>query len=524
MTILTYLIGTRSNETAGYRACSCLHNFYRLDRFGPCTACPDYGLTCKNETAVLAPNNFWKWNKKTMDVYAKFVENIHTLGSEYNTNFSIFHGSLPKPLKCPYPGSCKGGITSACEIGYQGTLCATCTYNHYLRFNRCLECPSTITTIISCFVAIVVFVLLFGMILWGDSKRTRNDGTRSVADVIMSCSKIVIGFYQVVAGIFSALVGVRWPVTLIDMEKILKFFEGNILQFSPLSCITPFLRLDPFIQFTLAIFTNFSGVALIFFYLFLKRRHIKKLDIPIVEKREKISSLKKSCYRNILFFLLLSYPITSKKIFDILPLPGVCVNVCFNKDGGKCFSLLKADYSIRCFTTRHDTFWKIAAAFALYPVFFPLLVLYPIYKYRNRNPEEEEMAFAFRVFFENYKERYWFWEIVAMYRKLVLTSFILLFEYDSRFQIGLTVIAASISGITYTIFRPIKGIFEDRLQTSALWIIFFNVCLGAIYLQPDVSGNQGGDNSMFINVVFVLINCALLIWSAGKFSLQHKNK
>ena len=381
-----------------------------------------------------------------------------------------------------------------------------------------------IATIISCVVVIVVFALLFVMILWGDSRRTRNDGTRTVADVIMSCSKIVIGFYQVVAGIFSALVGVHWPVILVSMEKWLKFVEGNILQFAPLSCINSFLRLDPFIQFTLAIAINILVVFLILLFLFLKKKHISKMEISISEKRKKISSLKKSCFRNILLFLLLTYPITSKKIIDILPLPGVCVTMCFHNDGSESISLLKADYSIRCFTARHDIFWRIAAGFALYPAVFPLLLLFPIYKYRKCDPEEEEMAFGFRVFFENYKEGYWFWEIVEMYRKLVLISCILLFESDSRSQIGFTVIAASVSGITYTIFRPMKGKFEDRLQTFALWIIFFNVCLGAVYSQPDVRTNQREDNSMFVNVVFVVLNGAVLIWSIGKSFLHKGNE
>ena len=451
-----------------------------------------------------------------MENYTKFVENIHTLGPEYNENYSIFHGPLPTALKCPYPGSCNGGIGSACEIGYQGTLCATCSYNHYFRFSRCLKCPSMIATVISCVAVIAFFALLFVMILWGDSKRTKNEDSRTVADVIMSCSKIVIGFYQVVAGIFSALAGVQWPVILISMAKLLKFVEGNILQFAPLSCISPFMRLDPFIQFTLATAINILVVSLIILYLFLKNRHINRLEISITEKLNRTSGLKKSCYRNILLFLLLSYPITSKKIIDILPLPGVCVNVCFNKDGGECVSLLKADYSIQCFTTRHNIYWYIAAAFAVYPAAFPLLLLFLIYKYRKCDPEEEEMAFGLRVFFENYKENYWFWEIVEMYRKLLLISCILLFESGSRSQIGFAVIAAGVFGIAYTIFRPVKDKFEDRLQTFALWIIFFNVCLGAIYSQPDVSRNQGENNSMFINVVFVVLNGAVLLWSLGK--------
>ncbi|KAJ7360247.1 hypothetical protein OS493_016876 [Desmophyllum pertusum] len=515
--------GTRSNETAGYRACRCLHNFYRLYRFGPCTACPDYGINCENDAGILAPNYFWKWSNKTMEYYTNFVDNIHKFGPEYNKSFSIFQGPLPQPLKCPYPGSCKGGISSACNKGYQGTLCATCSYNHYLRFNSCLQCPSMFLTIISCILVILVFVFLFLMVLWGDSTRTENDNTRTVADVIMSCSKIVIGFYQVVAGIFSALVRVQWPVILISMGKYLKFAEGNILQFAPLSCIDHVLRLDPFLQFVLAIGINILIVSLILLYLFLKKRYImNRMDILPSQKLDKISSLKKSCYRNIFLFLLLSYPMTSKKIIHILPLPGVCVDMCFNKNGSECISLLKADYSIHCFTARHNVFWHIAAAFALYPVAFPLLLLIPIYKYRKSNPDKEEIAFGIRVFFENYKPKYWFWEIVEMYRKLVLISVILLVGSESRSQIGFAVITASVSGIAYTIFRPIKSKFEDRLQTFVIWIIFFNVCLGAIYSQPDVSRNPGKNDSIFVNVLFVVLNSAVLLLAVGNGLLHLK--
>ncbi|KAL9986490.1 hypothetical protein ACROYT_G000645 [Oculina patagonica] len=521
--------GTRSNETAGCRACKCLNNFYRFDRFGPCTACPDYGLTCDKDAAILAPNYFWKWSNTTMEEdYSKFVENIHTPGPEYNKNFSTFQGPLPKPLKCPYPGSCKGGITSACNVGYKGTLCATCSYNHYLRFNSCLQCPRMVVTIISCVVVILAFALIFVMIFLGDSvkvrRRIEEDGSstgnarpRTVADVIMSCAKIVIGFYQVVVGIFSALVRVRWPAILISMEKYLKFVEGNILQFAPLSCIHPALELDPFLQFVLTIVINISIVSLIFLYLFLKKWYINRMEEE-EEKQKKISNLKRSCYRNIFLFLLLSYPMTSKKIIDILPLPGVCLDICYTKDRTDCVSLLKADYSIHCFKSRHNVFWHIAAAFALYPVLFPLLLLFPIYKYREKNPDRNpsEIAFGLRVFFENYKEKYWFWEIVEMYRKLILISIILLFGSESRSQIGIAVIVASASGIAYTIFRPIKAKFEDRLQTFVLWIIFFNVCLGAIYSQPDVSRSQEENKSIFVNVVFLALNSAVLVLALGK--------
>ncbi|XP_022777721.1 uncharacterized protein LOC111319163 [Stylophora pistillata] len=213
--------GTQTNQTAGYRACRCLHNFYRLDRFGPCMLCPDHGMNCRNDTAILATGYFWKWNNTDiMAKYSDFVTNTHIATAEYDKNLSIFEGMLPKPLKCPYPDSCKGGINSSCNAGYQGTLCATCSNSHYFRFNSCLQCPNMLVTIISCMIIAVVFVLLFASVHWGDSKRAQHD--RTVADVIMSCAKIVIGFYQVLAGIYSSLTRVQWPVALVSMEKVLK--------------------------------------------------------------------------------------------------------------------------------------------------------------------------------------------------------------------------------------------------------------------------------------------------------------
>ena len=487
-----------------------------MDRFGACSPCLSYGFHCYNDTAILAPNYYWKWTSPSRkELYKSFVKSIHVLGPEYNKNVSIFKGALPKPLKCPYAGSCKGGIDSECHEGYQSNLCATCKNGYYLRFNTCLKCPRLSVAVISFVVVITLFVVVFFMVLWGDSKHTEND--RTVADIIMSCFKIVIGFYQVVVGIFSALARVKWPVALISMEKYLKLFEGNIFQFAPLSCINPHLRLDQFSKFVLVLTLNASVVSLILIYLFLKKRYInRKTDRPESEKFWAVHRLKKSCYRNIFVFLLTSYPVTSKVIIQILPLPGACVTQCFTDDKSQCISLLRADYSIKCFTARHQLYWPIAAVFALYPLGFPLFMLLLIYKYRE-SQVDEEIAFGLKVFFENYKDKFWFWEITEMYRKLILISLIFLFGSESLSQVGLTVLTVSAFGVAYTFFRPIKARFEDRLQTFVLWVIFFDVCLGAIYTNRDVHRDQKENDSIFVNVLFVVLNASVLLFALGKF-------
>ncbi|XP_044176692.1 putative leucine-rich repeat-containing protein DDB_G0281931 [Acropora millepora] len=507
--------GTLSNETAGHRACKCLHGFYRMDRFGPCTPCPAHGLVCVNDTAVLAPNYYWQWiNKSNQDLYRKFLANIHHFKSHYNDQFSRFPFLLPKPLRCPFASSCKGGIDSECYERYQGTLCASCKNGFYFRFNSCLKCPSLGNSIVSSVLVVALFVLVFLMVLWGDSKKAENN--RTVADVIMSCFKIVIGFYQVISGIFSALTRVRWPVTLISMEKYLKLMEGNIFQFAPLSCIHSRLRMDPFSIFVVTLAVNSSVISLIFIYLFLKRRHIRKRRS--LSEREKLcaeSCLKRSCYRNIFLFLMASYPMTSKIIIQILPLPGACVQQCFTDEPSNCISLLKADYSIRCFTKLHKVYWPIGATFSLYPVAFPLLILVLLYKFRN-SQEDKEVAFGLRVFFENYKKEFWFWEVPEMYRKLILISLINLLESESSSQIAVTMLTVSAFGIAYTFFRPMKEKFEDRLHTFVLWVIFFDVCLGGVYTTFEATHEQKENDSLFVNILFVVLNSFVLLVALGK--------
>ena len=512
---ITLFSGTLSNETAGYRACRCLQSFYRLDRFGPCSTCPPYGFVCEDDTAILAPNYFWKWsNQSEKERFKGFVNNIHSYGSDYNKSFSTFNNSLPKPLKCPHAKSCKGGIDSECHQGYQGNLCATCSNGFYFRFHSCLKCPHLTVTIISSILVIVLFVAVFLIVLWGDSKRAENN--RTVADVVMSCFKIVIGFYQVIAGIFSALAKVKWPITLISVEKFLKVFEGNIFQFAPLSCIDSSLRLDQLGKFTLIVALNVLLVGSLFLYLSLKKRYImNKKDLSESQKRTQVESLKKSCYRNIFLLLLTTYPTTSKSIIQILPLPGACVETCFADDKNDCIFLLRADYSIKCFTPRHSLYWLMASLLAIYPVGFPVLALFLTYKYRE-SQEDKAIAFGLRVFFENYKKKFWFWEVTEMYRKLILISLIFLFGSKSLPQISLTVLTVSVFGVLYTLFRPIKEKFEDRLQTFVLWVIFFDVCLGAVYTKWDENQEEGKNESVFVNVLFVVLNASVLMLAIGK--------
>ena len=158
---------------------------------------------------------------------------------------------------------------------------------------------------------------------------------------------------------------------------------------------------------------------------------MNKKDLGEDRKVMEVKSLKKSCYRNIFLLLLTTYPTTSKSIIQILPLPGACIETCFTDKKNDCISLLRADYSIKCFTPRHRLFWLMASILALYPVGFPLLVLFLTQKYRE-SQEYEAISFGLRVFFENYKNEFWFWEITETSFNLIDFSFWIKEPFSNR--------------------------------------------------------------------------------------------
>ena len=103
-----------------------------------------------------------------------------------------------------------------------------------------------------------------------------------------------------------------------------------------------------------------------------------------------------------------------------------------------------------------------------------------------------------------------------MYRKLILVSLIFFFDSESLSQVGLTLFTVSTFGVAYTFFRPMKSKFEDRLQTFVLWVIFFDVCLGAMYTNCDVIRRENGNGSIYVDVLFVVLNSSILLVALGK--------
>lgn len=130
------LTGTNTTSFAGYRACRCLTNFYRVHRFEGCKPCDQDGLNCENDYATLKTGYWWKWENETYKhIYERFTNSLVGItyspvksinSSIINHSFIEFPHTLPLPHKCPREESCIGGLDSFCATGYTKVRYARC--------------------------------------------------------------------------------------------------------------------------------------------------------------------------------------------------------------------------------------------------------------------------------------------------------------------------------------------------------------------------------------------------------------
>ena len=339
------------------------------------------------------------------------------------------------------------------------------------------------------------------------------------------------------AGVYSAFSNITWPSSVIWMQKILHFIQLNILQIAPLSCITPRLSFNVLQQFVIVVVLNISVVTFILIYLVIRIAVLRRRRSSSPNQiDESVAKTKSSCIRNICVFLFATYPKTCTSIIQVLSIN--CVQLCYSDGHAQCDSYLRSDLSVQCHTPKYAIFSRIAAAFLVYPVGFPVVILILVWKYIHRQELEDQNGYeeidapavdAFRftppprespfksglsLFSENYRSNCWYWESLEMIRKLVLISGLTLIGEHSRTQIGLGAIISAIFAILYVYKRPITNKFENLLQTVALMAIFLNLGIGVMLKATDHANmspviNKHNDN-VGVSIMMIIINVAVI--------------
>ena len=506
-----FCAGTDSSAFAEFRACKCLNGFHRYHLFEKCTQCVADGLECKNDYAALKKGYWWQWPEESpthKELYSNFTRILEdaSFSPKLHINYtspdfflSHYPFKLPRPHKCPRQDSCMGGLNSSCDVGYEGPLCEVCSAEHYKWLKSCEKCPSENWMAAQFSIIAVVILAIVLVVIWTSWKKNKKGKGRSSVDIILGRLKIVIGFYQVTSGILKAFSYIKWPDALANIGKLSEMLQLNVLQIAPVQCVFPELKRDAYNAFAslyAILVVNVAAIIVAFACYGLSKLIVARKPYSQEKKLKKTSYTKELIYRNLFFFLFVTYLSTCSKTVSVLPL--TCHRICYDEAEKICDQFLKADYTIKCeggFNGRDIV--TLCAAF--YIIFLPTASLVAIYKQRRalrrieKEPDKEtsnveahnsEIFRGLTFMYENYNDRSWYWELIETVRKVVLTSGLILVESESRSYIGLACIISGIYAVFFAYKKPMVDAFENQLMLSSLTVTFVNLVLGAVSRIP----------------------------------------
>ena len=395
--------------------------------------------------------------------------------------------AMPTPYKCQVEESCKGGLESPCGDGYKGPLCAVCSSGYYKQLQSCTKCPSKKWIAGQLSIIAVILLILLVLCVWKSKKTSLKDQGFSQTENFFSNIKIIIGFYQVTRGLLDVFSYVRWPDSLEVVAEYSGILQMNLLQVAPIHCLFPGLRADAFGELFAILTINVTVIGVsAAIYIVRKIIILRNPSLEDEEKLSKISQTKELVYKNVFFVLYVTYLSSWSKTASVLPF--ACRKLCKDKNEELCNEFLKADYSIQCQGPTYNHLVIVAYISTAYVFALPVASFIALWRKRRvilmttvgDKGSRSEMITGLSFLFENYRSSSWYWELVEMSRKVILTSGLILVGQESRSYIGLAWVVAGMYGMFFSWIKPIQDSFENRLMTTSLAVTVVNLGIGAV--------------------------------------------
>ena len=347
--------------------------------------------------------------------------------------------------------------------------------------------------------------------------------------------RIGIGFLQVMNGITAALAFVPWPSLMVSITNHLQFIEFNIIDVATPQCLDHhfhFNHLWKTIIYFLCVTASLVIIAALY-----------RMWVLYVRCRRKTNAQRRAmvmrfCLTTAAWILYACYPSLSQYIIATVPYSGIsCIPLnCMTSNGSRCDWYLKADLSVPCHTFSSAS-WRFCQVLLFLPICLPLFLFFLLNMKRrdtkcrvDRGPFVSAVYDSLTFLHSDYEERFWFWEVVEMARKLILTSGLLFFTRGSATELAIASILANVFAVLHAQFHPIRQSlkWQHALQLLSLSVIALNIMLGVLKISSEDGGhNLGIDNANYnsrvdetvFEFLFYIVNGVFFIILIGETQL-----
>ena len=151
-----------------------------------------------------------------------------------------------------------------------------------------------------------------------------------------------------------------------------------------------------------------------------------------------LESLKENVLSDMLLVLFLLHAPLSQRAFYFFD----CVNI-----GERSF--LQQDYSIECYTAKHQTFVPIATGFmVLFSFLFPLVVLLQLCRYRKKL-YVPEIRHKYGFLYTSFNKGAEYWELHELTRKMILIGLLVFIKGNARSAMAVLVSVMAVASLNY---------------------------------------------------------------------------
>ena len=467
------------------------------------------GLKCRDDHVSLKAGYWWQWRNEThKDRYREFMANLLSSSPALDASSMQYPFSIPMSFMCPREESCRGGLDSPCENGYEGPLCEVCSSGYYKQLQTCTKCPSKkwIAGQLSIIAAILLIIVIVGL-LWTSKRKRKRGENHSLIDMVLSKVKIVIGFYQVTYGLLQAFSYIKWPGSLQVIAKYSEILQMDVFQIAPIGCLFSGFHVNAFGSLLAIVAVNAAVIGFsVVVYGARKVLILRSQNLQNIDKAKQISETKELILKNLFFFLYVTYLSTCSKTINVLPL--ACQKLCRDEKEELCHKFMKADYSLKCQGTNYN-YWLIVAYISVAYIFaLPVSSFIVLWRQRrimsctadaeiSQDPScNMELVSGLHFLFENYETNSWYWELVEMSRKVILTSGLILVGQESRSYVGMAWVIAGMYGVLFSWMKPIADATENRLMATSLAVTVVNLGIGAVSRIPSENIANSADTYM----------------------------
>merc|ERR1740124_1432558 len=473
-----------------------------------CIGCPQ-GVECALNTTLQTlklPVKHWRDSLDTSILY--LCDNKVCLGSQESENRRL---NLGNP-NAPY-----------CEDGHEGPLCEVCTRNKQYfnpREGRCYDCPSLWWYIITVLVLVIVVRVVYFCCSRVTIFQQRVDQFRVTFSNIggQAKIKIIISFYQVVNAL-GTVYGVKVDESFKPWFRFLSFFDFSLETVISGQCVGSMsLRMAinaawPFIIILL-------GFLVIVYTLSMRMRGTGGRNSTDLKTKLWGYTLKFT-----IIFMYLVLPGVSRTIFDALK----CTEFKTNDKKNSFHTYLLSDLTLYCDTNKSSEysgilrlFWGL---FVLWPLLVPLAMLAMVWKIRHavRSKSTTPLAEACSFLWRDYSESFFYWEIIDLYRKIILTGFLLVIDQDKGSTKILRLLLAILISVLYFGFllraRPYRRSNDLDLAFISNILLLSCFVLGiSLHICKDENNCQNYIGSWFTSrratIITVILTAVMLLISA----------